>query len=352
MSACAIAALLGMTLAASSALAKGALSDLQGSGGNAPVDAPAAPTAAVALSGDGGGCDLRPYVLAAVKKVGSCLAGLNGEMTGKIKEGIDHDRFEFVCGDAVDTEGGRTEHEVDPVTGALVSATITIRMKAAPSASGPPIAQSSPEARVFHELIHAVDPAGRYILGAGEHKERGFPDAVYGCHFACYKDMTSEDVKVLDVYERSHGDVPEQAPCSEDKENDGNTACSALQKYRYLCRTGKPYMDAADLRATRVRQLPTCVIEKLINECRDVACLSLRQKVEDDAARADAMAKALGQPITGRPSGTTLASLSQQGQRLAAAWKGDDVSALSADDLGLYQAAKRGQRSLFDACLK
>lgn len=82
---------------------------------------------------------------------------------------------------------------------------------------------------VFHELLHAADPkdARMYTNYAHNHAE-GFPDAIYGCEYACTGNMDPPALGYLVAFEAVVKPIP---AC-------GKGDCPPLKKYEWLCKNG------------------------------------------------------------------------------------------------------------------
>ncbi len=221
-------------------------------------------------------------ILAAREKVDTCLSGINPKMASEIAK--QYSKFKFSCYQESRGAGGDTQHETDG-KGHLTAANISITMHSR-------LIQYSREARVFHEMIHAIDlPAdnqaaktnrdGHFIISAARHAKAGFPDPVYGCQFSCYpSDVGEDEGKVMNSYSRllkeSNMEIPDST-----KNIPGEDATPYsklyLKKYAYLCETGKPIVPKDLVDKDRAANRPTCVAEGLLNACDaadDKSCAS------------------------------------------------------------------------------
>ncbi|MBI5211202.1 MAG: hypothetical protein HY927_14615 [Elusimicrobia bacterium] len=254
---------------------------------------------------------------AALDKVDACLEGINPDLARRIRQGDRAGAFRLYCAAEAGTHGARTVHR------ASGGADIFINLRPGGKAGQFPLEQ-----RVFHELMHAVDPGDRYLISPEAHGRVGSPDAVYGCHFACYPGgMHDEDALEM----RNHGlAIPERAeqPC----EGSSPLYCAALRRYAHLCRAGRPHADAAQSDQRREANVPACVMDKILNACRAPACRSLQDEIRtltDDGSV----------PI---PQGRA-AELLRMRRRIAAALEGGDASGLDDPELPLYEAARRSR---------
>ena len=345
-----LAVLVSLLAAAAPARAQ-SLDELKTAGGAKP-DAPPPPapegTAVDALTFPLTGCTdaQRPGVAAAVRgaraMVDSCLQSLNPKMAADIAAHFS--KFDFACGQEPSGAGGRTTHEVDG-RGRLLAAHITLTMRSR-------LVQYTKEARLFHEMIHAVDPPaggqakanrdGRYVISAARHAVAGFPDPVYGCQFACYGGIGEDEGKQMTRYVRllkEDGlDIPESRkdfPCE-------GEACLHVKRYAYLCETGKPVVSKAILARDRKANLPTCVAEGLLNACGkadDASCASRTPpKGALCALRCETLLDAAANE--GRLSGAVADKMFALGARLAEAAENEGAS-LSGEDAKVYAESGR-----------
>jgi hypothetical protein len=264
----------------------------------------------------------------AVRMVDSCLPGLNKTMAKDIRRALKAKKVKILCGDSSGLDGGLTEHAGDG------KAAITIYMRARGT-------QFPLAARVFHELIHAVDPGGKYVLSAKMHARSGFPDPVYGCQFACFQSIGSEDIDRLNNFQRTNGIVIPPLESYDCKGPD----CPYLKQHAYLCSTGKPMAGADTLDAAAEQKASSCIVEGLLNECALKACKDFRATVEEATEKTGGdLTPEMGKVLTGL------------GKRLyRAALEGKKPAELDEADRPVYQAAikagflkKTGARS----CLK
>lgn len=219
-------------------------------------------------------------IRAARAKVDSCLSGINPKMASEISRLFD--KFRFSCYQEPRGAGGDTRHDLNAkgnVSGADISITMRSRM-----------IQYSKESRVFHEMIHAIDPPatnqsaktnrdGHFIISAARHAKAGFPDAVYGCQFSCYPNEIGEDeAKVIRNYNDSTANIPESTK-DIPVDNASPYAKLHVKQYAYLCETGKPIAPKDLIDKDRAANMPTCVAEGLLNSCDaadDASCKSPR----------------------------------------------------------------------------
>ncbi len=245
------------------------LAALKSQAGPSGADAAAAPTASVSAKEiPFPGCDekqqqrMRAAIDGAMKMVDSCLSTYNkGVMARDIKR--DFPKFRFSCAQEMRASGGETVRE--PTTGPLKSADISMTMHTRMS-------QYSLEARVFHEMIHAVDgnPNQRYIVSPEFHKTAGFPDPVYGCQFTCYGGVYDDERKAMVRYLRQLGDGAD-IPASDRKVDcDNGQDCGTLEKYVYLCDTAKPVVTKEVKAAAHKGGAPKCIAEGLLNGCDSI----------------------------------------------------------------------------------
>lgn len=301
------------------------------------------------------GCDAKQQtevaaaIAAARAKVDSCLAGFNPKMAAEIAKQFP--KFKFQCEQTPRSEGAVTDHETD-AHGRLTSATIKLTMHSR-------MVQYSREARLFHEMIHAIDPPsrdraaasgrdGRYIISASRHATAGFPDPVYGCQFSCYPDGIGEDEgKEITRYNRllsssagglklPEGKKPVDCPA-------GAQYCALYApNYAGLCETGKPVFPSDLVAKDRVANRPTCLIEALVNSCPaadGVACASA--KPPSGPLCALTCETVLAQEANGgRMPRKTADRLYAIGGKLSAAID-DGGAGLEGDDKALYAAAQR-----------
>lgn len=291
----------------------------------------------------------------ALKRVASCLDRLNPTITKEIKALIDADGVELACDPVPNAHGATTAPLYDPATG-KTSARITLTTDGV-GASRMRFDHYAPSSRLFHELIHGADLADPHRYWIASLHRKGFPDMVYSCQYACYKNMTLEDIRVLDDFEKENGDIPQDDDCAEEKARGQNTVCSAWQKYRHVCRTGMPPMQSDSLRREKLKGLGQCVMNRLLDPavCSAPACAKLQKESEFESA------------IQGE--GAVVRLLGKRAKKLVAAWKSrDDPAAVEAaledespqlTDLNraLYETALKkptgkGAQNYFDACLK
>ncbi len=242
--------------------------------------------------------DVEAAIRGAYEKVGSCLSGFNPKLAAKIK--AEFHKFKFVCDQETRAHGGTTTHDVE--NGKLVSAEIKLTMRSR-------LVQYGRQARLFHEMIHAVDlPArdqsaltgrdGKLIVSAQRHASAGFPDPVYGCQFACYPQGIGEDegkaVKRWSQALAADGLELESNPKKQVElgEDAGPYAQLYAPTYAKLCESGKPVVSETLLEADRAANRPTCIAEKLANACSEPKCpakkgdslCSLGCELSDDTA--------------------------------------------------------------------
>lgn len=273
----------------------------------------------------------------AVEKVQGCLKGLNSGIAGKIVRKLKRKKIHFVCGDQGGTEGGRVEFYQNGAADVIMS------MQRKRGIISYPLEQ-----RVFHELIHAVDPQGNLLLSAKAHARAGFPDPVYGCQFACYPEAVGTDeMDRLYNYQRHNSLViPEDKSYSCDEEGTGKHECATLRKHAHLCRTGEPYATRSMKDEAKLKELPGCLIEKCLNECGARVCKKLVKGVSD-------VMEANGGAIP-RSWREKLLSM---GQNIAAvlitedrAKKREYLSSLNEDETKLYRVIRR--KRYYQACMK
>lgn len=204
----------------------------------------------------------------ALAKVASCLKALNPALAAKISDGVGRKKIRLACGQAQGSEGGRTEHNRDGSADVIAPA-------------GAPGALDAWDARIFHELIHASDPKGALIISEAEHK-RGAADVVYGCHFACYRQFSQHEAGRMWRYEEDYGiKIPQyQGFSCESIPAQLQWKCEALRQYAALCQNGKLFTTKDAARSIREKNLPTCLVEKLLNSCQTGPCKKLRAEVE------------------------------------------------------------------------
>ncbi|MCX5796928.1 MAG: hypothetical protein NTY77_15640 [Elusimicrobia bacterium] len=258
----------------------------------------------------------------------SCLNRLNPAMSGKIQKALARNKLRLLCGDETGTEGGRIERYQD----GSVDLVLPLKTHAI---------QYPLDARIFHELIHAVDPGAQYIVSAQVHARPGSPDAVYGCQFACFGGVGTDEVDRLRNYQ-SQGSV--SIPELEDYSCAGKAdqrECPTLRRYAYLCKLGKPMIDEEALRKVRAKDLPACLVEKLMNDCPDKACVTLRGRFEASSSESG-----------GKPPPEMLKYMLDVGGALGAALGPDqDESGLATPDAkALFKSAKA--RGYHKACMR
>lgn len=234
------------------------------------------------------GCDekqqasMEAAIAAARKKVDDCLDGFNHRIAAEIQKNFK--KFTFSCHQETRAAGGNTDHELAD-DGSLKSAAISITMHSR-------LVQYSREARVFHEMIHAIDlPSrdraakkdrdGRLIISAERHASAGFPDPVYGCQFSCYPEGIGEDEgKQITRYNRLLNESGEglKLPEGKKKVDDGGNQYAQIYgpTYAGLCETGKPVAPKSLVAKDRELNRPVCIAEKILNGCDapDEACAS------------------------------------------------------------------------------
>ena len=204
----------------------------------------------------------------AVQRVEAGLSGLNNDMARKILAKIKAKKIRVACGVSSGLDGGQTEFEA----GGKVK--ITIYMAARQD-------QYSLEARIFHELIHAVDPDNKYILSAAMHSRDGFPDPVYGCQFALFNGVGADEIDRVNNYERSNGLTIPQLESYSCQGGD----CATLRKYAYLCSSGKPLASGTTLDAASAQKAVECIMDGILNKCELKACADLRAKADAEMER-------------------------------------------------------------------
>jgi hypothetical protein len=303
------------------------------------------------------GCDekqqarVQAAIDSALKMVDSCLSGYNkGKMAAAIKKNFN--KFYFSCAPETRSSGGVTTHDADGQT--LKAAHISLTMHTR-------LIQYSLPARVFHEMIHAIDlPAGNqsakenrdghYILSASRHASPGFPDPVYGCQFACYGGVGEDERKAMTRYltllAESNLDIPA---------SDKNIACESYEdcdirkRYAYLCDTAKPIAPNDLIAKDRKANRPTCIAEGLQNSCDAINdeknCPAKPSLGPLCAVRCEILQ---GAAANGGSYPPELASkMLGLGQRLSDAYD-NNGEGLSDDDAKVYAAAKR--KGLLKSC--
>lgn len=298
----------------------------------------------------------------ALQKVDGCLVNYNkGEIARKIK--THYRSFEFSCYQDERGSGGVTTHD-----GGKASISMTMHSR---------LVQYSMSARVFHEMIHAVDQGstnlaaksgrdGKYIVSQEMHNNLGYPDPVYGCQFACYGGVGDDERKAVARYNRQlveaggeGSEIPlydgKKFKCPADQPDcckKDDPYCGELLTYAGLCDLGEPYEPKGAgekiAAAARKRGASKCIAEQMINGCAAV----------DDAKQCPAKSKDPMCPIkceilTGKdPRGgyasNVIGKMLGMGRRFADAYP--DGEGLSEEDKPLFAAAKK--KGMLKACLE
>lgn len=287
------------------------------------------------------------------EKVDSCLAGFNPKMAAEI--GRQFHKFKFYCNQEPSGAGGVTTHDVDGKN-RLAAAHIRLTMRSR-------LIQYSMEARVFHEMIHAIDvPAsnqaaktgrdGKFIISASRHATPGFPDPVYGCQFSCYGGIGEDEAKAMTRYSRllaeSGLEIPESRkdiPCA-----DANSyECLYVKKYARLCETGKPVASADLLETDRAANRPLCIAEGLANACDAADDASCGSQKPPKGALCGLRCEILLETAAngGRMPGKTADRLFSIGAAVAGAVDGDGAG-LEGENAVFYSETKR--KGLIKAC--
>jgi hypothetical protein len=102
---------------------------------------------------------------------------------------------------------------------------------------------------LFHELIHAADPAYALVNSMAIHNQDGFPDVVYGCYFACMgttgaaargETALASAAEVLKSLPAPLDDYRCDQGLYGDNRSIGDAACTVLKRYARLCSQGVP----------------------------------------------------------------------------------------------------------------
>jgi hypothetical protein len=231
--------------------------------------------------------EMRAAIDSAVTRLDSCLVRYHkGEMAAKIKKQLKN--FKFSCAQEVRSEGGVTTFADDGTP------EISMTMHTSMGQYGLP-------ARVFHEMIHAVDPpvTGKdkkttrlYVVSDDAHnsKPAGFPDPVYGCQFACWGSMYGDRIgdderKAIARYNGTLSDAgakeipmmdeaaftcPEDFPDCKDADNHKHGYLRQLLTYAWLCQEARPYLPKEAKNPMQRRAAPICIAQQLINGCPQI----------------------------------------------------------------------------------
>lgn len=209
---------------------------------------------------------LEQYVQDAVPLV-ECLAGVNPGIAKKI--GANFKKFVFHCGRWSSGTGATTVHTVNE-KGRLKRVDITYNFGAGGT-------QYLGPARIYHELIHAIDvpegpgskhPDGRLVTTTKQHAKAGFPDAVYGCHFACDQGRMGDDENkmignVMDALKSDGVDIHKD----KDFKCSWPDKCGVVEFYAGVCRKGEPLLPESWKNEARRKDRPKCLLEVMLNAC-------------------------------------------------------------------------------------
>lgn len=280
----------------------------------------------------------------ALKMVDSCLSGYNkGKMAAAIKKNFN--KFDFSCSQETRASGGETSHDTDGQT--LKAAHISLTMNSR-------LIQYSMPARVFHEMIHAIDlPStnqsakenrdGHYILSKSLHAAPGFPDPVYGCQFACYGGVGEDERKAMTRYlsllADSGLDIPES---DKDIACESYEDCGIRKRYAYLCDTAKPIAPKDLVAKDRKANRPTCIAERVADSCDAItdakSCPAKPSQGPLCALHCEILQGAAANGGSYPPD--LVRKMMGLGQRLSDAYDSNGQG-LSDDDAKIYAAAKR-----------
>jgi hypothetical protein len=177
--------------------------------------------------------------------------GLNGNWGHKIRSLVTDYKLTYRCG---------TDNEYDSknqtVNFNVPSGAVTNPEKAAGT--------------VFHELLHASDPSDAQLTSVNMHNHGGFPDAVFGCHAACYGRLGwTVPMEWMGILEAASGRTIAPMDWDRCKESSPNL-CRTVRQYATLCQQG-PFRglprDDDDL------EIAYCLLQKLKKgACKDRYC--------------------------------------------------------------------------------
>lgn len=262
----------------------------------------------------------------ALSTVDGCLININRTMARAIQTLTQRGRVSIACEEVASSHGARTEHQPRGKVSIFVNLAST-------SPDQKPIS-----ARLFHELIHAVDPQDRYLISPAAHNNAGFPDPVYGCQYACYGGVGAAEGDYVRTYARTNqitlAEYPD-FPCA----GIPSHFCPVLRKYAQLCKTGLPPAIASPGDAQRRSQLPGCILGALVERCA-APCRDIQAKV-----------RVLEAPETNSETRrATRQELLALASKLARALSLEDPADLTESERGLYRVAQRGH--YYQTCLE
>jgi hypothetical protein len=137
-------------------------------------------------------------------------------------------------------------------------------------------------ARVFHEMLHAIDTEGypgdahrdgRLLISAELHAHAGFPDPIYACHFSCYQGGMDdrEDKQMTNLRRALDKEGKEKPPVVEvpcENPTGGTINCATVSAYAGICQLGeKTPIPQSLLEEGRLEALPKCLQEQMLNGC-------------------------------------------------------------------------------------
>ena len=231
----------------------------------------------------------------AAKKAETCLKDLNPRLAEKVLKS--YAGFEYACSSELSFEGGDTKQ----LGGGRARVTMAFKTSGL---------QYDFEARLFHELLHAVDPAYALLGNREAHKRAGNTDVVYSCQLACYPGgIEAQEIK-MSQKAGSVGDTPKGYDPK--KQMDADSAYMmddsehrfAAETYASVCAGGKPAAAQKSLDKA-------CLAQKMVNGCPkaddkgfcdsdaadDSAYCRLRCGGKDMSAAVDAAMKASGEIV-------------------------------------------------------
>jgi hypothetical protein len=207
---------------------------------------------------------LPPAIDEAVKIAKTCLGGeqgLNPALAERIVEGVDK-RFRFRCADVV--SGGFSATAFEKGQPPVIS------LQKKPSANFEPGEYGS---AVFHELLHAIDPSGDLIVNWTLHNRGNFPDAVYGCMFACRRKVETGWGRLhsllYDAWAGGDGVPQGKGSC---KNCSSGLDQKIMDQYAGLCKAGAPYLPAGAQDRVPVLDSTYCNWYGAVKKCRDKGC--------------------------------------------------------------------------------
>lgn len=187
----------------------------------------------------------------AAKTAETCLKDLNPKLAEKVLKR--YAGFEYACSDVLSFEGGDTKQ----LGGGRAKVTMAFKTSGL---------QYDFEARLFHELLHAVDPTYELIGNRDAHRRAGNPDVVYACQLACYPGgIGAQEITMS----QKAGSVPDTPKGYDPKRRldadsaylmDDSEHRFAAETYASLCAGGKPASAQKSLDRA-------CLAQKIVNGC-------------------------------------------------------------------------------------